>query len=63
MSGLDASSSRRIPLDVGTLDALFAHRERSSARAAACDVVLPEHAHVFSRDPDGKRPWVPNDVT
>ncbi len=33
------------------------------APAAACDVVLPEHAHVFSRDPDGKRPWVPNDVT
>ena len=56
-------ASRRIALDVGTVDILIAHRERCTARAAACDVVLPVTAHVFSRDPDGTRPWVPNDVT
>jgi integrase len=56
-------ASRRIALDVGTVDVLKTHRERCTARAAACDVMLPVTAHVFSRDPDGERPWVPNEVT
>jgi integrase len=34
-----------------------------SSRAAACGAELADMAHVFSRDPDGDRPWAPNDVT
>ncbi len=49
-------ASRRIALGVGTVDVLKSHRERCTARAAACNVVLPVTAHVFSRDPDGTRP-------
>lgn len=56
-------ASRRIALDVGTVKRLKTHRERSTARAAACDATLPESAHVFSPDADGKRSWAPNDVT
>lgn len=56
-------SARRIALDVGTVDVLKAHRERGTARAEACGVRLPTSAHVFSADPDGARPWAPNDVT
>jgi integrase len=54
---------RRIALDAETVADLRAHHERMVSRAAACDVSLPASAHVFSRDPDGRRPWSPNAVT
>lgn len=56
-------ASRRIALDPGTAYALGEHHQRAVSRASACDADLPEAAHVFSRDPDGRRPWAPNDVT
>lgn len=56
-------AARRIALDAGTVEALSAHREAMSSRAAEREVELAPDGHVFSRDPDGKRPWPPNDVT
>ena len=56
-------SSRRIALDPGTVAVLSAQRDRIAVRAAACNVVLDDAGHLFSRDPDGARPWAPNDVT
>jgi len=56
-------ASRRIALDQTTADVLTEHRSRCTERASACGVFLPEKGHVFSHDPDGVRPWVPNDVT
>ncbi len=56
-------AARRIVLDVGTVAVLKAHRKRSTARAQACGARLPASAYVFSSDPDGTRPWAPNDVT
>jgi integrase len=56
-------ASRRIALDPDTVTVLLAQRLRMAARAAACGVALTDEAHVFSRDPDGARPWTPNDVT
>ena len=56
-------AARRIALDVGTVDVLKAHRKRCTSRAQSCGVRLPTSAHVFSADPDGARPWAPNDVT
>jgi integrase len=56
-------ASRRIALDPATVAALLDQRVRMRSRAAACGGVLPEAAYVFSRDPEGDRPWAPNDVT
>ncbi len=56
-------ASRRIPLDMGTVKWLKAHRDQCTARATACDISVPESAHVFSPDADGGRSWAPNDVT
>lgn len=56
-------AARRIALDVGTVDVLMAHRRRCTARAQACGARLPASAYVFSADPDGTRPWAPNNVT
>jgi integrase len=56
-------AARRIALDPGTVETLRAHKERCATRAAACDARLSETGYVFSPDPDGVRPWAPNDVT
>lgn len=56
-------AARRIALDPGTVGTLLAHKERCATRAAACDASLSETAYVFSADPDGTRPWAPNEVT
>jgi len=60
-------ASRRIALDPDTVDALRTHRkraeERAEERAAACAVQRRDDSYVFSADPDGLRPWAPNDVT
>jgi integrase len=55
--------SRRIALDTGSLAALTHQRDRSQKRAHSCRVTLADSAYVFSADPDGVRPWVPNEVT
>jgi integrase len=56
-------SSRRIALDSGSIAALAHQRDRSQQRARSCGARLAESAHVFSADPGGVRPWVPNEVT
>jgi integrase len=56
-------SSRRIALDSGSIAALEHQRDRCQQRAKSCGARLAESAHVFSADPDGGRPWVPNEVT
>lgn len=56
-------SSRHIALDAGTHEALLEHRERCEQRAVVCGVELDTDCYVFSPDPDGRRPWEPNEVT
>ena len=56
-------SSRRIALDSGSIAALSLQRTRCQRRAESCGVRLSDSAHVFSADPAGGRPWVPNEVT
>ena len=56
-------SSRRIALDSGSIAALMRHRDRCRLRASSCGIRLADSAHVFSPDPDGGAPWVPNEVT
>ncbi len=56
-------AARRIALDATTVSVARGHRKRCEERAAACGVTLSPGSYLFSRDPDGKRPWAPNDVT
>ncbi len=56
-------SSRRIALDDQTSEVLEDHLKRCQVRAEACGARLPADAYVFSSEPDGGRPWAPNDVT
>jgi integrase len=56
-------STRRIALDEATADMLVEHHERCQERAKACGTEVPPSAYVFSSDPNGLRPWAPNDVT
>jgi integrase len=56
-------SSRRIALDAGSIAALTGQRDRCQLRAETCGVSLADSAHVFSVDPAGGHPWVPNEVT
>ena len=56
-------SSRKIALDIRTAAVLVERQRACRERATACGVRLPDSSYVFSADPDGKRPWAPNDVT
>ena len=56
-------ASRRIALDKGSSSQLRRHRERCERRAAECAASIGASAFVFSSDPQGSRPWIPNDVT
>ena len=56
-------SSRRIALDSGSIAALADQRNRCQRRAEACGVRLADCALIFSADPAGGSPWVPNEVT
>lgn len=56
-------SSRRVALDEASIRELQRHQEQCRRRAAECGSALRDSAHVFSLDPDGSRPWVPNEVT
>jgi integrase len=50
---------RFVDIDAGTLDLLRAAHDEAFARALACGVALPAAAFVFSDDPVGARPWIP----
>ncbi len=56
-------SARRIALDTLTVSALKKHRKKMESRAKTCTTTVCEDGFIFSRDPDGARPWPPNDVT
>ena len=56
-------ASRRVALDDASIRELLRHHEQCRQRAAACRSAPRKSAHVFSLDPDGRRPWVPNEVT
>ncbi len=56
-------SVRRVAIDPATREVLSEHRKRSDYRAKRIGRSLSPAAYVFSRDPGGTRPWVPNDVT
>lgn len=55
--------SRRVAVDLDTQWVLAEVRARADARASACETVVPDDGFVFTRDPDGRRPWLPNTVT
>jgi integrase len=56
-------ASRRVALDRTSIGQLERQHETCSQRATACGSTLRKSAHVFSLDADGRRPWVPNEVT
>lgn len=56
-------SVRRVAIDRVTRQVLSEHRKRTERRAKRIGGSLSPTAYVFSRDADGTRPWVPNDVT
>lgn len=56
-------AARRIALAPDTVAVIESHRKRMADRAAACAAQTTNQAHVFSVDPDGDRPWTPNEVT
>jgi integrase len=57
------NSSRRIALDGRTAEALRDHQHRCAARASTCRARITSTGYIFSSEPDGIRPWAPNDVT
>jgi integrase len=61
--GTKTRSVRRVALDQVTVDLLTEHFKRCESRAKHAKTSLNSSAYVFSRDVDGLRPWVPNDVT
>jgi integrase len=56
-------SSRRIALDGRTAEVLGDHEQRCAARASTCGARISSAGYIFSSEPDGIRPWAPNDVT
>jgi integrase len=55
--------ARRVALDEASIRELERHHTNCQERAAKCKTRLQKSAYVFSLDPDGDRPWVPNEVT
>ena len=53
----------RVAIDEATIRRLVEHRGRAEARAVANRVVATHAGFVFSGEPDGSRPWLPNGVT
>ncbi len=54
---------RRIALDDTTVEVLRAHKDRMESRAKECGTKIEPDAYVFTRSVDGRKPWVPNEVT
>jgi integrase len=51
---------RRVALDAGTVAVLSEHRERAQGCAAAAEVELDPEGYVFTLNPTGKTPWLPD---
>ncbi|MGH3733567.1 MAG: tyrosine-type recombinase/integrase [Acidimicrobiales bacterium] len=56
-------ASRRVALDQGTLAVFEEQRVDSLALAKDADALLSQDSYIFSREPDGRVPWVPGSVT
>jgi integrase len=56
-------STRRMSIDVVTVEVLEGHRREMETRAQACHVTLPADCFVFSYEPDCSEPWRPDVVT
>jgi integrase len=54
---------RRAVLDVETAEVLAEHKQRWDERAAVLGITLSARAYVFSPDPDGGTPPVPDSMT
>lgn len=54
---------RRIAFDSDTAELLLALRAAAQQRCAALGIDLPERAYLFSRQPDGSEPLIPDSVT
>ena len=55
--------TRRVALDDTTIEVLMQHRMNMEERSKSCGTILGNSAYVFTRAPDGTKPWVPNEVT
>ncbi|MEM9465252.1 MAG: site-specific integrase [Actinomycetota bacterium] len=53
---------RTLALDPATVEVLRSHRRDAAANALAVGTSLPDTAYVFSYEPDGHRPWLPDAV-
>jgi integrase len=56
-------AARRIALDADTVAVFVSQREFAQARAATIGAEVQDSDFVFSREPDGSRPWTPDNVT
>lgn len=61
--GTKTGNSRRVVLDGDTVDILRLHHQRALDRAGQFGTFLPSTAYVFSHEPDGSKPWRPDNVT
>ena len=56
-------TKRVVGLDPDTIEVLVAHRLEMDNRAAAAGVAVGASSFVFSHEPDGSRPWRPDNVS
>lgn len=61
--GTKTHAAGEIPVDAGTLAVLNKLRMLAAQRAAEVGVELPDDAYVFTDDPAGIRPWLPDRVS
>lgn len=60
LSATKTDRTHRVDLDEDTHRMLVEHRAACERRAEAGGTVADRGSFVFSRDPDGRRPWAPN---
>jgi len=56
-------ANRRLALDLGTLTVFEEQKKDASLRAKEASLEMTEDSYVFSREPDGKLPLVPGNIT
>lgn len=53
---------RQVALDRATMDALAMWRDRRLALAASFGVAVDEAGYVFTSEPSGELPWLPESL-
>ena len=61
--GTKTHQSRRVTLDVDTVTALWAHRQRAEDVAQAAGTEISRRSFVFSHEVDASAPWRPDSTT